>query len=144
MSKFKFTAMFLVPAGQLRDVVLGSEQTAFLGTPPGEANLVDGSDLERGHLQRDLEDGGRTAAVVLDTRPLDDGVEMRADHNDAIAAAAGRIGDDVLRLANLGRRRDGNPRDDIRSGEVYADLEGGADDWNGDAGTAERSIDCLG
>ena len=106
MSKFRLAQRLPTCArAERRDVVLGAQQARLLGAPEREAQLLARLDAELGHLLGDLEDRRGAAAVVVDARALDDGVEVRADDqrlrrvarsgSDAITFVVGRVSDAV-------------------------------------------------
>ena len=70
------------------DVEGRSDEAGLLGAEPDEPHLVDRLDPQLRHLERDLELHRRSGAVVVDARPLDHGVEVRAGDDDPVGPTA--------------------------------------------------------
>lgn len=84
--------------GQLSSVVERSDETALLSAPPNEADLV----LEARVLLEgagDLKESASTGAVVVNTGPGLDRVQVSAENNDVVRVALLGLGDDVPGLA---------------------------------------------
>ena len=83
------------------DVVRRPDQALLLGGPPREPHGVLRRDV--GHHQRRLQERRRAGAVVVDSRPLDDAVEMGAGHDDVVVVPALELRDHVEVRPGLGR-----------------------------------------
>src|SRR5690606_21176311 len=82
--------------GQAAHVEAGAAQPQLLGAPPGEAQVPVRPQPLPGHLQRDLQEGGRAGAVVVDAGASGHAVEVGADHEHVAGVAAGPVGDEVV------------------------------------------------
>ena len=86
---------------QVLDVVLRSEQTLLLGSPPGEAHRVVRLGLR--HLDRGLQQRCAAGAVVVDARAVLHAVEVGAGHDGVGVIAALGLGEHVVGRARLRR-----------------------------------------
>ena len=87
--------------GELSAVVVGADEAALLGTPPGEADLVlEALVLLDGASQ--LEQSGAATAVIVDAGTLLNTVEVSTQDDDAVGVTLLGLGDDVPGLAVLG------------------------------------------
>lgn len=64
------------------NIVLGTNETILLSSPPAEANGL--ADLELGEAQSNLEDTNAAGAVVVETRALGDGVGVGTCHDNVL------------------------------------------------------------
>ena len=83
--------------------------------------------------------GCGAGAVVVDPGPVEDGVEMGADHDDLVVGALPRLGDHVVRLGTVARHI-GSKLDpgSLRRRQLHADLISHRQDRDGDAVRGEE------
>ena len=120
----------------------GADEPELFGAPPREPDLV--ARLHLRHLLGHLQYGG--GAVVVDPWALEDGVEMRPDHDDVVRIAAVGFSQDVVADGVLLDRLDveedsGRAGRGVRDHRI-AELLGHAHHWDGCVvRTAERPGD---
>ena len=86
--------LVLLRLRELLDVVLGSQQTRLLTSPPGEANGV--VDRELCQLDGNLEDRHGARSVIVDSRTCSHGIRVATDMDDVVVVASNCLGDNVV------------------------------------------------